>query len=548
MTELSPLANHLWQSTLFGAGAALLAISLRRHSAGARYRLWLAASLKFLLPLAPLIDLGSRIEWRPAPATVTVAAAIGQMGEPFADSGARAADTVSWIPMVLAAIWLAGCAVAIYRWVRRWREVRTALRDASPLPIQGPVPVMSSPSGLEPGIFGVFRPVLLLPESIENRLTPDQLRAILAHEFCHARRRDNLWSAAHMAVETIFWFHPLVWWIGGRLVEERERACDEDVVRLGNDPSIYASGILGVCRWYVESPLTCAPGVTGADLQKRIRTIMATRPLSRLTPAHKALLGFAAAVAVVAPLAIGMAQTQSHPPLRFEVAVIKKQKRDTQKGLLQLLPGGGLQMGGVTVKHLISMAYDVRDEQVIGGPKWLDQDAYSLLAKAEKAESATDQPVTSAPGQPAWNRLRERLRTLLAERCKLVVRVDSKSAPGYELVVAKGGFKLAPTANPLPPGTVRSHGAINGRSGTMRMLATVLTHYVGRPVVDKTGQTGNYDYKLEYADETQAPDASVSEGASIFTAIQEQLGLKLESARISIDTIVVEKVEKPSEN
>ena len=551
MSVLSPFANHLWQSTLFAGVAALLAMVLRGQRAETRYRLWLGASLKFLVPLAPLIDLGSRLEWRSARATVaaTVTVAIGQFGEPFAAPAAKAIPSgTSWLPGVLAAIWVAGCAMAAYRWWRQWREVRAALRAASPLPIAGPVRVMSSPSRLEPGIFGVFRPVLLLPEGIEARLTAEQLRAILAHEFCHARRHENLWAAAHMIVETLFWFHPLVWWVGARLVDERERACDEDVVGRGNDPSIYASGILGVCRWYVESPLPCASGVTGADLEKRIRSIMASRALSRLTMAHKALLAVAAVVAVVGPIAVGMAQSQSRPPLRFEVASIKRQKREAQKGLMEMLPGGGLRMGNVTVKSLIAMAYDVREEQVTGGPKWLDQDGYSLLAKAEKAESATEQPVTTGPGSPTWNRLRERLRTLLDERCRLAVRVDSRQSPGYELVLARGGTRLTQTTNPLPPGTMRSHGAIDGRSGTMRMLATVLTHYVGRPVVDKTGLTGSYDYKLEYADDPGGPDATVSEGASIFTALQEQLGLKLEAAKVPVDTIVVERVDRPSEN
>jgi bla regulator protein BlaR1 len=548
---LSPLANHLWQSTIFAVAAALLARVLRRQRADLRRRLWLAASLKFLIPLAPVIELARRIEWRSAPATVPPAftAAFGQMGEPFAAPAAHGTPSAgSWIPEMLAAVWMAGCGVVVYRRWRQWRQLRAAKREAVPLAIEGPVRVLSSTARLEPGIFGVFRPVLLLPEGIQKRLTPDQFRAILAHEFCHVRRRDNFWAAAHMLVETLFWFHPLVWWIGARLVDERERACDEDVIALGSEPSIYASGILGVCRWYLESPLPCAPGVTGADLQKRIRAILENVAVARMTVGQKALLVIAAACALAGPIAIGVAQTQSRPPLRFEVAVIKKQKRETQKGLMEMLPGGGLQMGGVTVKQLIAMGYDVREEQVLGGPKWLDQESYSLLAKAEKADAAADPSSTSGPGTPAFNRLQERLRTLLAERCRLAVRVDSKPSPGYELVLAKGGTKLVPTTNPLAPGTMRSRGAINGRSGTMKMLATVLTHYVGSPVIDKTGLTGSYDYKLEYADDTAGPDAAVAEGASIFTAIQEQLGLKLERARVSIDTVVVERVEKPSEN
>src|SRR5580704_13847301 len=136
---------------------------------------------------------------------------------------------------------------------------------------------MSSPARFEPGIFGVFRPILLVPEGITDRLPPEQWRAIVAHELCHVRRRDNLTAAIHMAVEAIFWFHPLVWWIGKRLVDERERACDEAVLLASGDPESYAEGILNVCKFYLESPLLCVSGVTGSNLKNRIRAIMTQR-------------------------------------------------------------------------------------------------------------------------------------------------------------------------------------------------------------------------------------------------------------------------------
>src|SRR5437867_8414411 len=134
-----------------------------------------------------------------------------------------------------------------------------------------------SESTLEPGILGIFRPVLLLPTGISNRLSDAQLKAIITHELCHVRRRDNLAATLHMLVEAVFWFHPLVWWIGARLVDERERACDEAVLSLGSEPHEYAQGILNVCKLYVESPLVCVSGVTGSDLKRRIHAILTER-------------------------------------------------------------------------------------------------------------------------------------------------------------------------------------------------------------------------------------------------------------------------------
>ena len=164
----------------------------------------------------------------------------------------------------------------------RWRRVGSIVRGASPIDLGVPVITLSSPALLEPGVFGIFRPVLLLPAGILERLTSQQLQAIVAHELCHVRRRDNLAAALHMVVESIFWFHPLVWWIGSRLVDERERACDEEVLRQGSEPEVYAEGILNVCKFYVESPLSCVSGVTGSNLKKRIEAIMTHRIVRRM--------------------------------------------------------------------------------------------------------------------------------------------------------------------------------------------------------------------------------------------------------------------------
>src|ERR1700733_11333800 len=170
-----------------------------------------------------------------------------------------------------------------------------------------PIQVMSSSSRLEPGVFGIRKPMLLLPEGIANRLTPEQLRAVVAHEMWHVRRRDNLTAAIHMLVEAVFWFYPLVWWIRARLVEERERACDEAVLQSGSDAEAYAEGIISVCKSYVESPVQCVSGISGADLKKRIVRIMAEDAVAcGLDLYKKILLSTAAMLALALPIAFGL--------------------------------------------------------------------------------------------------------------------------------------------------------------------------------------------------------------------------------------------------
>jgi protein involved in polysaccharide export with SLBB domain len=193
------------------------------------------------------------------------------------------------------------------------------VRSSTAVDIAAPVEIRSAPGLLEPGVVGLLRPILLLPEGITERLTPPQLEAVLAHELCHVRRRDNLFASIHMLVEATFWFHPLVWWIGARLIEERERACDEEVLSLGNQPHVYAEGILNVCKLYVESPLVCVSGVSGSDVKKRIEAILLNRLALKLTFVKKAALAALGVVALVAPLVVGTMHApamlaQSSPP------------------------------------------------------------------------------------------------------------------------------------------------------------------------------------------------------------------------------------------
>ena len=289
------LANHLWQTTIFAGVVWLLTLMLRRNRATVRHGLWVAASIKFLVPFSLLIWLGGQCEWRKAPlAREPRLHVAGQISAPLATLAAPgqllSRKAPSRVPAVLVGLWLCGFAGNCWTWRLRWRQVRAAWRAASALPLKLPIPALSTPARLEPGVFGIFHPFLLLPEGLCERLTGEQFAAIVEHELCHVRRRDNLTSAIHMVVECLFWFYPLVWWIQARLVEERERACDEAVLEMGSEPRDYAGAIVRVCEFYLKSPLVCVSGVTGSDLRLRVERIMLNRTADSLGVGRKLLL------------------------------------------------------------------------------------------------------------------------------------------------------------------------------------------------------------------------------------------------------------------
>jgi beta-lactamase regulating signal transducer with metallopeptidase domain len=305
------LLDHLWQSSLFALGAWVVTLLLRRNDARLRHAVWLAASIKFLIPFSWLALLGEQL--RPFAAFVgsqepTMRGA-GEIARLLASPAVLALPaeprSADWL-FVAGIVWLVGFLVLAIRWLALWHRARSLARSAEPTTLDAPVPVRRSSTLREPGVVGILRPVLLLPTGIESRLTPQQLQSILKHELCHVRRRDNLTAAIHMLVEALFWFHPLVWWIGARLLDERERACDEAVVRSGNDPGEYAEGIIKVCRSHLASDLACVSGVSGADLKTRLEAIMKNDDVRALSGGRKFLLGLLAVAAVAAPILVGL--------------------------------------------------------------------------------------------------------------------------------------------------------------------------------------------------------------------------------------------------
>lgn len=593
--------NHLWQSTLFAVVAALLTLAFRKNRAHVRYCLWLSASVKFLVPFVLLMNFGNSLwsafaarkiatELPPSAISLTVQ----QIAQPFTDSlsfvpFAPLTHTANWISIAILGVWICGILCVVLGRFHGWLRVRAAMRASTPIDIQAAAAVRSSPGWLEPGVVGVLHPVLLLPEDILKRLSPSQLEAVLAHELSHIRRRDNLTAAIHMVVEAVFWFHPFVWWIGARLVEERERACDEAVLSLGGEPRDYADAIVTVCKLYVESPLTCVSGISGADLKRRIVRIMA-RPVGlTMSLGRKVLLGAAALLAVAVPVVFGMlhatpsrAQSQPQntaapsPPYEYEAATIKPSKGFGPGSRIGVWAAAdGFSAWFITLQQIISVAYGVERFQISGGPSWLPSERFDIEAKMDAATAGALKKLSQDQRVLAQQQM---LQALLADRFQLTVHRETNELTTYTLVIGKGGPKLQeakpgdtyPNAHAAPDGTHLGAGSMWGgvldgevtaQAVPIAKLAQNLTQMLGHPVLDETELKGIYDFKLQFTpdDRLQPPSGLApstrlpvppadSNAPSLFDALQEQLGLKLESGKGPVEVIVIDHAQRPSPN
>lgn len=426
---IGALIDHLWQSTLVCAVVWLITIALRNDAAALRHSLWLAASLKFLVPFSVLYQLGA-LAGLPAPVVAqpvafseTLDLATPVVSPTHAVEVLGAAHGAWWITP-LAVLWLAGAAVMALRWWVGWRQADSMARAARPVPGSS-ADVCVTDADIEPAVARVFHPVVLLPVALLRRLTPDQLRAVLAHEREHIARRDNLTTHLHRLVETLFWFHPLVWWIGGRLVEERERACDEAVLRDGHDAGTYAEGILAVCRHCHHLRLRGASSALSGDLTLRIRGI-----IRQSTPAaagsFKILMLAAAALAVAAtPLFAGAVDGT--------VRRIERIARDTlafRSAQVFVSPAGvspdgrnvlrtesrAIVVRNTSLRELVALSFGVSAASVRGGGDWLDAPRYDIRAELRE-------PLTS-PEDFEPVALRGAVIELLAARFDLQVHVN----------------------------------------------------------------------------------------------------------------------------
>jgi beta-lactamase regulating signal transducer with metallopeptidase domain len=503
--------DHLWQSTLFAIAAGLLTLAFRRNRARVRYALWFAASVKFLVPFSLMVWLGSFITSSalaflgtsdPLGAAGSLGSpgspgaldsppiwllllqdlarylpfsGIGGIGQSLATTGTAALwpstftiteVTRAWLILLLLGIWTCGFfAIVAYRikQSRRLWDVVLTSRRVELLDVKVPkrLQVGLADGLLEPGVLGWMRPVLLLPADIESHLTRPEIEAIVAHELCHVRRFDNMTAAIHMVVEAIFWFHPLVWWLGARLVDERERACDEHVLRTGGAPGPYAQGILNVCKRYVESPLASVSGVGSANVRQRIDAILANRIGEATGTWKKVMLSALIMCVVIVPLAAGAMQA---PPAPNEPTESR------------------------------------RDRSPLGEFRFKE----SVAVMPQREASPLDAASAGTPAVTAY--------------ALVVARDDGQLGP--ELTRSPTSARDAARENSEDNVVVRP-GAISADGITLSRLAALVAKVIERDVEDHTGLTGHFTLRLTWA------SASDARGPSLFTAMQQQLGLRL---------------------
>jgi bla regulator protein blaR1 len=248
------------------------------------------------------------------------------------------------------------------------------------------------------------------------------------------------------------------------------------------------------------------------------------------------------------------------PPMKFEAASIKPADPHFSGVSSSRDAGEGLEVRNISVRNLITLAYGLRDFQ-LKGPSWIDSESYDVIAKApsDNAERLPDSPDATEESmsqrKTRFERVQERLRSLLADRFGLVVHRESREQPVYFLTIAKTGSKLVAVSSPNgPPRKEEGRGHSQGFAVPIEMLVATLSNATHLTVIDKTGLTGRFDYTLTWDPASTSlsanPDAALpgTSSPTIFTAVQEGLGLRLESGKAPVDVVVIDHVDHPSAN
>ena len=393
--------------------------------------------------------------------------------------------------------------------------------------------------------LGVARAAIVLPCDWRD-WNANKLDAVLAHERAHILRRDpvvQLFSAIHRA---LLWGSPLSWYLHRNIVQVAEEASDDAAVAATNDRASYAELLLefmqrsaGGANWQGVAM------ARHASPEQRIHRILeGTAPSRGITRWRTAAI-----VALGSPLAFFTAAAhlrQATPArLTFQEASVKLSAPGSRGGPVRALPGGERYTAqDATVKLLISLMYKVPARQIVGGPAWLDVDGYDIEAKADHYHNLDD--------------LHVMFRNLLADRFQLKFHTEIKQGPVYALTLDTPGSKMKINRSPELfdyPITFNKDSVVIGTRVPMEYFCWWLGQVLQqdqRPVIDKTGLHGNYDFTLSFTPKLPpgfSPDrlpAKLRDRPSIFDAVSGQLGLKLQEEQGPVESFVIDHLEKPA--
>jgi uncharacterized protein (TIGR03435 family) len=589
----------------------LAAVQVARHSRASVRHLLLAAGFAVLLalPFAVVLAPPVRVDVAPMPdfardylADAVFPASPGpvrEMPAVIVEPGAQSWDLTAGELLILA--WLGGVVLFVtpvfvglvqvrrlrqtaLPWLAGQRLVDALAREAG---VRQPVDVLRHDAVPAPATSGFRRHAILCPIDIDAWAHEDVVRAAV-HEVEHLRRADCVVSAVTRVICAIYWFHPLVWIAWNRLGLEAERACDDAVLRRA-EATGYADQLVTLAsRLTANSRHPLLAMANRRDLVRRVAAVLDQRqarghaglPLGAAITAAACLL-----TVVLSPLrAVSAEPTRAAVPLQnvepaappaFEVASIR---RNVEGGVPRMrVEAGRFVASNISLRELILDAYRMQSFQVVGGPEW-----WQVAPGPNRAAPASQRPgevtfdiIANIPPNTPATQVPLMLKTLLADRFRLAVHTEMREMPVYLLTYARDDKRLGPQltrstqqcqaevdGGPLRApvtrvgddgrplcGMMMSPRLIRGGGLTLTFLTNALTGYVRRPVVDRTGLEGPFDFHLTYAPAARGGGPAPSDDQpSIFTAVQEQLGLKLEPATAPVEVLVVDSVSMPGEN
>jgi bla regulator protein blaR1 len=445
-----------------------------------------------------------------------------------------------------------------------------------------------------PAVFGVFRPTILIPSESIVLIEKKNVSNILLHELTHIKRWDPSIHAVQIALQILYWPNLLLWLVRRRLQNLRELCCDADVASVlrENTPS-YRQTLLDMARRLIAEPAN--PGLGLLGLFEQPHTIVTRlkyleKPLGRQTLCKyiSAFMAFLMIVFIL-PMSPMQAETANQEKPAPEIAKSNTPSKEQEKPKFEAisikrspkgnlsdfdsLPGGRLKVINLPIRILIARGYGIPLLQVEGVPGFLKDIDWDIEATPEEGKY----PLKNGLLNPELGRLM--VQSMLEDRFSLKLHQETKILPGYELIVAKGGSKLAPPEDlkfpPAPGGGFLRRTKDPQRKGpglimpgyrfvpntSLKDFAISLSltlSYEGEVkrfhVVDKTGLEGFYDIELKWTPNREgASVASQNKAAAdpeitIFDAIQEQLGLKLMPAKVTVPVLVVDDAQMPNTN